>query len=287
MKRWFEWMARLQSQDGLTARQVAAAMELDRSVCDNLLEWLVERGEVLTRKGSPVRYRAQPFAKVLPIAIREMKDRKSQTWVDFDYAVMAYREDPRQLQWSQLKEAYLALIDSFTAWPEHVALEAKSGANKWVAIAADVLPPSHLVADDEWSLLKAENAQLRSALAGLKAELEQAQGRAADHDARRRLKHVEAENARLAERVQVLEDELDDYRAAARGEDWQGFLAGEGRGELPASLSDGEVERLRSLVLHTWAAPEIQVKLAAKLLEILEAPTRFTRLTSKAFEHHS
>lgn len=291
---WFRLIETLddpRQKDGLTARQAVRKLSLEHqeALMANLLEALADRRDLVRKSGNPPRYRPQALARSLPAHIREATQRSAPPWERFDLAVLAYSDQPRALEWSALKDAFRALVDSL-GWPEAVVREAKLNAERWVGPAGNVTPPSFLAKEDDYAAMRAEIDRLTAENERLKAAMKQrpAEGDLGGKkaDLRARADRFERENTALRQEVESLRADLDGFLESAQQPENRRFLEGSGHGPLPASLSEAEVNRLRKLVTGTKAASEIQLALVRALGELYATPTAFTRLTSNAFKEH-
>lgn len=293
---WFRWMEVLhdpREPDGLTVKQVAARIGVPthEQEVEAILRVLANRDDLIVKRSGKTRYVARSPERAIGQRIRTHLARQAPVFERFDLAVLEYQVDGRALQWSRLKEAFLALVKSRTGWPADVLAAVERDPERWLLAAAEIVPPSHVPVEDELTQLRAANARLvrelaewrqprtenegttRSAEGGKKAQL------------REQLERLEREVRELRERVTGLEEELEDYRQHdPRVEGPETLLDGTGRGGWPAGLKRETVAHVRELIVETRADRRIQLAMVRKLGEIFTQPRRFTRLTSQGFQ---
>lgn len=269
-------------KEGLTARQLAKLIGHERYLPSliGVLDHLAKRGELRRSSKGAIRYHAKSMVKVLPPLLRQFPRRLPSMERDtFDMAVLTYQESAGAEEWQAMAEALVSLVKAIPGWPEAIAQEVETASVEWLRLVAGVEPPGYVLdeADPLVTGLRQENYRLQETINSLHQVLEQARADLAQE--KERADRLEAENWDL------LADE-DEWPQGQESPYLEDFLAGRGRGDLPEELSEGEVARVRGLLLSTKANRPAMLAIAAGLSEVYHNPTGHQRLTTLSFKDH-
>lgn len=287
---WFRLMEAAGAIKGeVTAGPLAKALgdAKQSGFVQQALEGLEKRGDLRWVSGR--RYRAEARDKRLLAHLERDAHEDGPGWEAFWEAAEAYATEPIQRRWTALASAFDARLSTYPGWPESARAALLGVTARAIGAIAGVAPPAHEALGDpvaeaqrENERLKAENASLRRALEAARAAAPAsapAGGRNAE--LKTRIAELEAELDALRDRNAALEARLAKVDALAddplaRATD---FLAGQ-RGPFPPDVPEAELRHMRRLVAQTGAPYAVRLALVEKLVSLFRNPNRGEKLTA-------